>query len=112
MLKPGAKGQRRPDQNLIDGITILRESGQILWDHIVDETRSIDDFSGYSSIAEGVASFLDGVDLDPWDGDWPLILTESRSLAGVLRVLIREYRALIAPTNGQTAGRPCGSSKT
>ena len=104
MLKPGAKGQRRPDQNLIDAITILRESGQIPWDHIVDETRSIDDFSGYSSIAEGVASFLDGVDLDPWDGDWPLILTESRSLAGVLCVLIREYRALIAPTNGQTAG--------
>lgn len=104
VLKPGAKGQRRADQNLIDAITILREHGHIPWDHIVDETRSLDDFSGYSSIAEGIEAYVDAVDLDPWDGDWPLILTESRSLAGVLRVLIREYRALIAPTNGQVAG--------
>ena len=33
-----------------------------------------------------------------------MILTESRSLAGVLRALMREYRVMIAPTNGQTNG--------
>ena len=42
--------------------------------------------------------------LDPWSGAAPLILTESRSLAGVLRALMREYRVMIAPTNGQTNG--------
>ena len=42
--------------------------------------------------------------LDPWAGDAPLILTESRSLAGVLRALVREYAALIAATNGQIGG--------
>jgi hypothetical protein len=42
--------------------------------------------------------------LDPWRGEAPTILTESRSLAGVLRDLVREYRARIASTNGQCGG--------
>ena len=42
--------------------------------------------------------------LDPWAGDAPLILTESRSLAGVLRALVRDYAVLIAATNGQVGG--------
>ena len=67
VLKPGAKGQRRPDQNLIDAITILCQPGQIPWDHIVDETRSIDDFSGYPSLLlKASPRSSDGVDLDPW----------------------------------------------
>ena len=48
--------------------------------------------------------YLDILPLDPWNGDAPMILTESRSLAGVLRALVRDHCALIAPTNGQTAG--------
>ena len=88
----------------IDALTNLRESGQIPWDAIVDETRSLDDFTGFKSIAEGVDAYLNGIRLDRWDGAPPLILTESRSLAGVLRALIRDYGARIAPTNGQAAG--------
>jgi hypothetical protein len=42
--------------------------------------------------------------LDPWQGDIPLILTESRSLAGVLRATCRDYRVRIASTNGQVNG--------
>ena len=104
VLKPGAKGQRRPDQDVIDAITSLRESGQIPWSAIVDETRSIDDFTGWSTIAAGLDAYMNVLRLDRWDDAAPLILTESRSLAGVLRELIRDYGALIAPTNGQTAG--------
>jgi hypothetical protein len=107
VLRPGAKGQRRPDQDMLDALTNLRESGQIPWDAIVDETRSLDDFTGYRSIAEGVEAYLNDptvIRLDRWNGSAPLILTESRSLAGVLRALVREYGALIAPTNGQAAG--------
>ena len=104
VLKPGAKGQRRADQDMLDALTALRESGQIPWEWIVDETRSLDDFTGYSSIADGVDAYLNVIRLDRWNGSAPLILTESRSLAGVLRALVREYGARIAPTNGQAAG--------
>jgi hypothetical protein len=47
---------------------------------------------------------LPGARLDPWAGDAPLILTESRSLAGVLRRLVDDYAVLIAATNGQVGG--------
>jgi hypothetical protein len=104
VLKPGATGQRRPDQDMSDALTSLRESGLIPWQAIVDETRSLDDFTGWPTIAEGVNAYLNALRLDPWAGAAPLILTESRSLAGVLRELIREYATLIAPTNGQAAG--------
>jgi hypothetical protein len=104
VLRPGAVGQQRPDQDVIDAITSLRESGLIPWDAIVDETRSLNDYSGFRSIAEGVNAYLNAIELDPWNGYAPLILTESRSLAGVLRALMREYRVKIAPTNGQTNG--------
>jgi hypothetical protein len=46
VLRPGAVGQRRPDQDVIGAITDLRERGDIPWDAIVDETRSINDFTG------------------------------------------------------------------
>ena len=97
-------GKRRADQNTIDALTDLRERGEIPWGAIVDETRSLDDFTGFASIAEGVGAFLNAIRLDPWAGDPPLILTESRSLAGVLRALTRDCAAMIAPTNGQAAG--------
>jgi hypothetical protein len=32
-----------------DAITNLRESGDIPWDAIVDETRSLDNYTGWSS---------------------------------------------------------------
>jgi hypothetical protein len=104
VLKPGAVGQRRPDQDVIDAITSLRESGDMRWDDIVDETPSLDDYTGWPTIAAGVNAHLDTMRLDPWGGAAPLILTESRSLAGVLRALMREYRVMIAATNGQSKG--------
>jgi hypothetical protein len=104
VLKPGAKGQRRPDQDLLDALTELRESGQIPWEAIVDETRSFDDFTGSATIADDLGAYMYATRIDPWAGDAPLVLTESRSLAGVLRALTREYAARIAATNGQTNG--------
>jgi hypothetical protein len=99
-----AKGKRRPDQDLHVALTQLRESGEVPWDWIVDETRSLDDFTGASTLREWMLDVLPAARLDAWAGDAPLILTESRSLAGVLRALASEYGALIAPTNGQCAG--------
>jgi hypothetical protein len=41
------------------------------------------------------------ITLDQWRGHAPPVLTESRSLAGVLRSVANEYRVCIAATNGQ-----------
>jgi hypothetical protein len=97
-------GARRPDQDLHDALTDLREEGRIPWNWIVDETRSLDDYTGYATIKQGVLSKLPYIKLDCWRERAPLILTESRSLTGVLRHIVTEYRARIASTNGQCGG--------
>ena len=104
--KPGRKGCRRSDQNTIDALLILRESGEHPWDWIVDETRSLDDYVGSRTICEAVLERLSVLRLDPWGSEVrpPMVLTESRSLAGVLRSLVWEYAARIASTNGQCGG--------
>jgi hypothetical protein len=78
------KGARRTDQDMINALTTLREKGIIPWSWISDETRSLSDFSGFSTIVDWLAAQLDTARIDPWGGNVPLILTESRSLAGVL----------------------------
>ena len=98
------KGARRADQDLIDALKDIRDDGQIPWNWLTDETRSVKDFTGYPSIREGVLAQLPYIALDPWRGKAPLILTESRSLAGVLRGVVDKYRARIASTNGQVGG--------
>jgi hypothetical protein len=97
-------GARRADQNMIDALTDIREDGRVPWNDIVDETRELEDYTGYPSVLEGVLATLPHIRLDPWNGSPPLILTESRSLAGVLRGIVATYRARIASTNGQVAG--------
>ena len=82
----------------------LRESGEIPWDWISDETRSLNSFTGFDSIVEGVDAYLNIIRLDRWNGDAPMILTESRSLTGVLRDTARAYGVRIAATNGQAGG--------
>jgi len=97
-------GKRRPDQNVTEALTWLREKNHIPWDDIVDETRSLENYEGYSTIHDGVIDVLERIRIDPWDGLAPMILTESRSLAGALRPLAQEYGVLIAATNGQACG--------
>jgi hypothetical protein len=98
------KGVRRLDQNMNEALTDLRESGQVPWRWIVDETHSLDDYRGSRSILDWLLELLPVARLDRWNGHEPLILCESRSLAGVLRDLVRHYGAQIAPTNGQCGG--------
>jgi hypothetical protein len=103
-LSKERKGARRPDQDLHDALTDLREQGLIPWEWIIDETRSLDSYTGYASVKEGVREQLNWIRVDPWRDQAPLILTESRSLAGVLRTVASEYRVSIAATNGQCGG--------
>jgi hypothetical protein len=89
---------------LRDALTDLRETGQVPWDWIVDETRSVEDYTGAATIKDWLLEVLPAARLEAWGGEAPLIITESRSLAGVLRSLCREYCVRIAPTNGQCTG--------
>jgi hypothetical protein len=97
-------GARRPDQDMHDALIDIREDGRIPWGWIVDETRSLDDYTGYKTIKDGVLGELPHIALDPWRSRPPMILTESRSLAGVVRHIVADYRARIASTNGQCGG--------
>jgi hypothetical protein len=65
-LSKERKGARRPDQDLHDALTDLREEGRIPWDWIVDETRSLDSYTGHATIKQGALDALRWVALDPW----------------------------------------------
>lgn len=100
-------GARRADQDLIDAVFDLRENGHVAWNAIVDETRSLESVFRAETVADWLLTVLrsDNAMLDPWSPDRrPLVLTESRSLAGVLRTLLREYGVAFAATNGQVGG--------
>jgi hypothetical protein len=100
-----ATGKRRADQNTIDAVTHLREAGLVPWDAIVDETRELDEWQTAPTVAEYVLGQVDWATLDRWGGQpAPLILCESRSLAGTLRSLAATYACPIASTNGQARG--------
>ena len=104
-LKVIAKGGiQRPDLVVHRALTDLREQGLIPWEHIVDETRTVMDFTGSETVADDWLHYLHSARRDPWEGNPPFILTESRSLAGVLRRLCTDYRCRIASTNGQVGG--------
>jgi len=103
----GTEKKRTPSQDISDAVTVLREldSGAIPWSWIVDETRSLDDWRYASSVQSYVEEVLPVARIDVWDGEKPpLILCESRSLAGVLRDIAEDYLCPIAATNGQAGG--------
>ena len=87
-----------------DALTQLRDKGEVPWNDIVDETRSLRDFTGSGSVQDWMLEVLPQAKLDPWQDKAPLILCESRSLAGVLRAMCSDYRIRLASTNGQCAG--------
>jgi hypothetical protein len=97
------KGGRRAD--LSEAVTRLRQAGLIPWNWIVDETRSLDEWPFFDSITDYAIAAVRGGRIDCWDGEPPpLIITESRSLAGVLRRIASRYLCPIAATNGQVGG--------
>jgi hypothetical protein len=98
------KQGKRPDKIVSAALTDLREDGHVPWDWIVDETREVEDFTGSVTVADDLLGYLDQACIDPWNGEAPLIITESRSLAGVLREMCSEYRVRITSTNGQVGG--------
>jgi hypothetical protein len=95
---------RGADQDVALALMQLRERGVVPWRWLVDETRTLDAWASAPTVSEFMVGMLPRARLDPWEGSAPLILTESRSLAGVLRDLTVEYLVPIAATNGQCGG--------
>jgi hypothetical protein len=103
--KPIEKGKRLPSQDLSDALMELRRAGRIPWGWIVDETRALDSWRFDETVYAYASAAVDDARIDCWAGDpAPLILTESRSLAGVLRGVAARYLCPIAATNGQVGG--------
>ena len=103
--KAKKSGGRRPDQDLTDAVTDLREEGVVGWDEIEDRTRHLIHNQGFDTFTNGVDAFLDEIHVDPYDGfPLPVLVVESESVAGVLERICDEYRVPIVPTRGQTAG--------
>jgi hypothetical protein len=98
------KDDKRATKILHDALTDLRRGGHVPWSWIVDETRSLESYVGADSINAWVHGALDDARLDPWKGAVPLVLTESRSLAGALRDICARYAVRLASTNGQVGG--------
>ena len=76
----------------------------IPWGAIIDETREVEEATGYTSVAEGTRRVLEQITLDRWNGDPPFLIMESRSLGGALREICTNYGVAFAATNGQVGG--------
>jgi hypothetical protein len=102
----GNKKSRTPAQDGADALWHLRRKARIVpMNWIVDETRDLDSWEYASSVYKYVEDTLPFARIDLWEGaPPPLIICESRSLAGVLRLVARDYLCPIAATNGQVGG--------
>jgi hypothetical protein len=101
----GTPRPRTPSQDISEAVKRLREAGLIPWSWIVDETRTVNSWRYAATVYEYVEDTLPLARIDLWDGvPPPLILCESRSLAGVLRRIAQDYLCPIAATNGQAGG--------
>jgi hypothetical protein len=106
MRKDGGPSKRKPDQNLCEAITLLREVGLVPWDWIVDETRAVTDWRFDESVRDYLIESVDYACLDRFPGlSQPLIICESRGVGGVLsRGVAHDYLVTVAPVGGQCAG--------
>jgi hypothetical protein len=91
-------------QDLSDALMVLREATIIPWGDIKDETKALTQWRSAPSVAAYLRDSLPLARIDPWRGHPPLIIAESRSLAGVLESIAGEYLARLIPTGGQAGG--------
>jgi len=101
----GKKWARSPMQDVSVATMQLRESGQIPWRWIEDETRNLSRWRYAGNALQYLLDTIDRVRIDLWAGEEPpLLLCESRATAGVLSDLAYEYLTPITATSGQCGG--------
>lgn len=91
-------------QDITDALTFLRQRGVIPWMWIEDEGRSMSSWRTAASVTDYVSETIAEASIDPWDGEAPVVLCESRATAGVLERVCGEYAVGIAGTGGHCAG--------
>jgi hypothetical protein len=106
ICKDGKEGVRKPAQYLTEAVTHLREVSLIPWDWLTDDTREVHDWYSAPTVAEFMAEQVELARINPWVGvPRPVIITESRTVGGVLaRGIAQRYLTPVAPTSGQTGG--------
>jgi hypothetical protein len=98
-------GARRSDQDLQGALLYLREHGFVPWDAIVDETRAVTHWRCAPTVRAYLIDTLDVARIDPWGDVKPILITEVRTVAGVLRRgVAQDYLVDVVPTNGQCHG--------
>jgi hypothetical protein len=91
-------------RDLTDALSRLRKDGTVPWEAIVDETRSVNVWRVAPTVRKWLLGVIGHARLDPWGGDPPFVLTEARSVAGVLRRHAETHAVPIAATNGWVGG--------
>jgi hypothetical protein len=92
-------------QDITDAVTQLREDGWIPWHWIADTERSVDVWRHSPNVRAFLNDELNYFRLNPWEPDEPpLILTESKGNAEVLRRIASEYCCPISGLKGHAAG--------
>lgn len=92
-------------QDVTDALTRLREQGAIPWTWIEDEERSLTEWPYAGSVADYLRERLAEATINPFGDDPPpLILCESKAMAGVLRPIVYAYACPIAGLKGQSGG--------
>jgi hypothetical protein len=84
-------------------LTELREAGLVRMHEVVDRTRGVIGYRGAPTIRAGVLKAIEHTRLDLWDGESPLLIVESESLAGVLERVAYNYRVPLVPLRGQAS---------
>jgi hypothetical protein len=69
-----------------------------------DETRDVSSWGVAATIKDHVSDAIDRARIDPWQGDAPFIICESRSLRGALTSTAYGFAVPITSTNGQCGG--------
>ncbi len=101
----GTRSIRRADTDLNAALTVLRDNHLIPWSHLVDESRTAFAWEYAATIGEYLHDRLADARIDAWDGEPPpVVICESRSLAGVLRRIAADCLCPIVATNGQSSG--------
>lgn len=100
-----SKGWPPGSQDVTDALTRLRERGVVPWSWIFDEERQLVEWDYAATVADYLADRLEAARINPWGDELPpLILSESKATAGVLRSWSRSTSVRSRGRRGRRAG--------
>jgi hypothetical protein len=102
--RPRSIGWPPGAQDITDALTHLRDCGIVPWSWLFDEERSLAIWEYADTIVDYLAARLNEARINPWHAEPPLVISESKATAGVLRPTVAEYLCPITGTKGQARG--------